>query len=63
MYAYVRQKAGKKILVILNLSATEQTITINDKNLMGNPYNVFMGAKETLTNKKWSIEPWGYVVT
>ena len=62
VYAYVREKAGKKILVILNLSATEQAITINDKTLMGKPYNVFMGTKETLSNKKWNIEPWGYVV-
>ena len=62
VYAYVREKSGKKILVILNLSATEQAITINDASLMGKPYNVFMGVKETLSNKKWNIEPWGYVV-
>ena len=62
VYAYVREKAGKKILVILNLSSTEQAITINDADLMGKPYNVFMGVKETLSNKKWNIEPWGYVV-
>lgn len=62
VYAYVREKAGKKILVILNLSAAEQAITINDKTLIGKPYNVFMGVKENLSNKKWNIEPWGYVV-
>ncbi len=62
LYAYVREKAGKKVLVILNLSAAAQTIRINDKTLLGNPYNVFMGIKERLTNKEWEIEPWGYVV-
>lgn len=62
VYAYVREKQGKKVLVILNLSATEQAITVNDKTLMGKPYNVFMGTKETLSNKKWNMEPWGYVV-
>ena len=62
VYAYVREKQGKKILVILNLSATEQTITINDKTLLGKPYNVFMGTKETVSDKKWNMEPWGYVL-
>jgi alpha-amylase len=62
VYAYTRQKGDNKILVILNLSAKEQTIFITDKRLTGNPYNVFMGRKEALTSKKWNIEPWGYVV-
>ena len=62
LYAYVRQKAGKKVFVILNLSATEQTIKVTDKSLWGMPYNVFMGNKEKLANKEWKIEPWGYVV-
>jgi glycosidase len=62
VYAYVREKAGKKILVILNLSAKEQAITIKEKSLLGKPYNVFMYNKEPLTSKPWNIEPWGYVV-
>lgn len=62
VYAYVREKAGKKILVILNLSKKEQSITITDKDLQGNPYNVFMGTNEPLTEKEWKIEPWGYVI-
>jgi alpha-amylase len=62
VYAYSREKGADKILVILNLSYQEQTITIKDKSLLGNPYNVFMGRKETLSDKAWKIEPWGYVV-
>lgn len=62
LYAYVREKDGKKIFVILNLSASEQAITVTDKDLLGKPYNVFMGTNEELTNKQWMIEPWGYVV-
>ncbi len=62
VYAYVREKQGKKVLVILNLSATEQAITINDKTLAGKPYNVFVGTKESVNSKKWNMEPWGYVV-
>lgn len=62
VYAYVREKAGKKVLVILNLSATEQTIKITDRSLFGTPYNLFMGTKEKLIDKPWNIEPWGYAV-
>jgi glycosidase len=62
IYAYVREKAGKKVFVMLNLSGTEQTLSVKDKTLQGNPYNVFMGTKEPLSSKDWKIEPWGYVV-
>jgi alpha-amylase len=62
LYAYVRQKGGNKIFVILNLSDKEQTITVNDKSLLGNPYNVFVGNKEPLSRKPLKIEPWGFVV-
>jgi alpha-amylase len=62
IYAYVRQKGNNKILVILNLSDKEQTITIKDKNQFGNFYNVFMGTREPLGSKPWKIEPWGYAV-
>ncbi|HEV8273001.1 MAG TPA: glycoside hydrolase family 30 beta sandwich domain-containing protein, partial [Chitinophagaceae bacterium] len=59
---YVREKDGKKVFVILNLSKAEQTIKVSDKDLHGNPYNVFMGTNEPLSDKEWKIEPWGYVV-
>ncbi|MCW3109832.1 MAG: hypothetical protein JWQ09_4338 [Segetibacter sp.] len=62
MYAYVREKAGKKVFVILNLSDKEQKISIEDKTLYGNPLNVFMANKEHLSNKEWKIEPWGFAV-
>src|SRR5664279_5449239 len=61
LYAYVRQKEGNKIFVILNLSDKEQTVTVSDKSLTGTPYNVFMGKNEPLGNKSWKIESWGYV--
>ncbi len=62
VYAYVREKAGKKILVILNLSKTEQAIQIADKTLHGKPYNVFMGTTEPLGDTEWKMQPWGYVI-
>ncbi|HMO63162.1 MAG TPA: alpha-amylase family glycosyl hydrolase [Ferruginibacter sp.] len=62
VYAYVRQKGNSKVLVILNLSANEQTIRVMDKTLWGTPYNLFMGNTEKLNANPWKIEPWGYVV-
>ena len=62
LYAYVRDAGGKKLLVILNLSSTEQTIKVAETSLHGQPYNVFMFMKEPLSDKEWKIEPWGYVV-
>jgi alpha-amylase len=62
LYAYEREARGKKILVILNLSPQGQTVSIDDKSLFGNPYNVFAGDKEPVNGKPWTIEPWGYVV-
>ena len=62
LYAYVREANGKKVFVILNLSASEQTIKVTDTSLQGEAYNVFMGAKEPLKDTAWKIEPWGYVV-
>ena len=62
VYAYKREKDGKKVLVILNLSKAAQTVKITDKDLHGNPYNLFMGTNEPLADREWQIEPWGYVV-
>jgi len=63
LYAFMREKGGYQIVVILNLSNKQQTITITDKNITGKPMNVFMGTKETLQqNQTFNIEPWGYIV-
>ena len=63
LYAYVREKRGHKIGVILNLSSKEQTIKIADPLLTGEPMNVFMGTKEILSaGHSFNIEPWGYIV-
>ncbi len=62
LYAYAREKAGSKVLVILNLSGNEQTVTVTDKSLWGHPYNVFTGKAEALNSKPWTLKPWGYAV-
>jgi alpha-amylase len=62
IYAYVREKGKNKILVILNLTNKEQSISIKDKSLFGDPYNVFKGKAELLSDKSWKMEAWGYAV-
>ncbi|MDP4214033.1 MAG: alpha-amylase family glycosyl hydrolase [Bacteroidota bacterium] len=62
VYAYTREKAGRKVLVILNLSNQEQNISVKEKSLWGNPLNVFMHSKEPLGSRPWKMEPWGYAV-
>ncbi len=63
IFAYVREKDGHKISVILNLSSQPQQFTINDESINGNPLNVFRGKKEKLDpTYVYSIEPWGYIV-
>jgi alpha-amylase len=62
VYAFVRQKGTNKILVILNLSDKEQSISVKDDSLSGNPYNVFMGRNEPLGIKPWKMEAWGYAI-
>ncbi len=62
VYAFVREKGNNKVLVILNFSATEQAIQINESKLFGKPFNVFTGHVETISNAKWTMPEWGYAV-
>ncbi len=62
VYAFIRQKANKKLLVILNFSETVQEISIQDQNLLGKVVNVFDRTKVLLTAEKRTIQPWGYLL-
>lgn len=62
IYAYVREKGNKKVLVILNFSGIEQTISINDNSLIGKVHNVFEEKEEILNTKERKMKPWGYEV-
>lgn len=63
IFAYLREKQGHKVAVILNLSNEPQRFRIKDRNLMGQPMNVFMGVPEKVNPTHiFSIEPWGYIV-
>jgi alpha-amylase len=62
VYAYVREKGNKKVLVILNLSGREQTISIKDTTLTGKAHNIFKKNEEILSPKERKIKPWSYEV-
>jgi alpha-amylase len=63
IFAYVREKAGHKVAVILNLSNQPQQFTIKDKSIYGQPLNVFLSQKEKVSSTHvFSIEPWGFIV-
>jgi alpha-amylase len=62
IYAYVRENGSQKVLVILNFSAKEQAMSINDKSLTGKAYNVFEEKETLLSSSERKIKPWGYEV-
>jgi len=62
IYAYVREKGSKKVLVILNFSGSEQTVAIKDAALTGKAHNVFKENEEILNSNEWKMKPWGYEV-
>ena len=51
VYAFVREKRGKKVFIVLNFSNQAQIINIKDESLLGTAYNVFINTKETLAAK------------
>ncbi len=62
IYAFVREHGNKKVLVILNFSSIEQSISINEKALTGKAHNIFKETEEVLNAKERKIKPWGYEV-
>jgi len=63
VFAYLREKDGHKVLVVLNLSKQPQKFSIKDASINGEPLNIFMGVKEKVSDThEFSMEPWGYIV-
>ena len=63
VYAFVREKNGKKVLVITNLSKTPQTAMITNTIIDGDATEIFTQKKETLKTKKTiNLSAWGYLV-
>lgn len=62
VYSFVREKGENRILVVLNLSGKNQSITIRDKNLLGKVHNVFSDKDEIISDQPTALGPWGYLV-
>jgi alpha-amylase len=65
IYAFYRQAGNNTVLVILNLSNTEQPAVINpaDRNkLNGNYHNMNDGSKQQALPEGIKLSPWGYTV-
>ncbi|MEX0636531.1 MAG: alpha-amylase family glycosyl hydrolase [Ferruginibacter sp.] len=63
VFAFLREKAGRKALVVINFSAGPQEFQVNDAAIKGEPMNVFMGVNEKISDiHTFSVAPWGYLV-
>ncbi|MDB5232547.1 MAG: hypothetical protein JWN76_3352 [Chitinophagaceae bacterium] len=61
LYAYEREKNGKKVLIILNLSSQPQQIRWKTAPSEAEWFNIFLQHREPV-DKGFGIEPWGYAV-
>lgn len=63
IYAYSREQAGDRVLVILNLSNTSQTATLQVSQYEGTYSNLFSGNPMTITNGQTiHLKAWDYLV-
>lgn len=63
VYAFYREKDGQKVVVVTNLSAKPQDITLPGKGHAGELTNVFSGEKTTLTEgMPLKLKAWDYLV-
>jgi glycosidase len=63
VFAFMRDNAGKKILVVLNLSKAPVTAKTDNKLVAGDATEIFSGEKAKLQEgKDWSLSAWGYKV-
>ncbi|MBE9466723.1 MAG: alpha-glucosidase C-terminal domain-containing protein [Bacteroidetes bacterium] len=63
VYSFVREKDGDKVFVILNLSETEQDITLNGQEYAGAYKNIFTNEDvEFKSNTELKLKPWEYLV-
>lgn len=63
VYAFIRQKEGDRVVVILNLSASEQQITLQGDGYAGSYRDVFNQQQlELKAGMPMELKPWEYVV-
>ena len=63
IYAFSREKDGDKVVVILNLSAANQTFKLNGSHVGGDYENVFTNEKTSLSDgQSMKLNAWEYIV-
>jgi glycosidase len=62
VYAYVREKDGAKVLVVLNLSDKAATVTLADASLVKKPATLLASGTVDPEKASYQLEPWGYAV-
>lgn len=62
VFAYTREKDGKKVLVVLNLSGKEAAVTLPDASLSAKPATFISSLAEVPTGANYKLAPWGYAV-
>jgi len=63
VYAFVREKEGHKVIVVLNLSDDLQEVRLKGDRINGEYTNIFANSTTTVTdNMMMELSPWGYVV-
>ncbi|HET9057568.1 MAG TPA: alpha-amylase family glycosyl hydrolase [Chitinophagaceae bacterium] len=63
VYAYMREKNGNKVLVILNFSPAAVTVNLSDNSLKGTFEDVFQGKLQNFDpSVPLTLDAWGYLV-
>jgi len=63
IFAFYREKQGKQLVVILNLSNEPQEFTVKNENIKGNYHDYFADSNINIqTNWNFKLPAWGYVV-
>ena len=63
VFAFYREKEGKQIVVILNLSAHPVTFSLNNENIKGKYHNFFENTTLNIeTDWVFNLPAWGYVI-
>jgi glycosidase len=62
VFAFTREKDGKKVLVVLNLSAKEAAINLPDPALAKKPATLISSIELDPTKASYPLPAWGYVV-
>jgi glycosidase len=63
IYAFLREKDGNKVLVILNLTPKPQNVDMSDHTVIGTYANAFTGETISIEDESiFSLKPWEYVI-